>query len=268
MKNTAGYAVLFALSLALFGCADKTLSYRMVGREYYQPDCYTLSGGEGCASMSFLYPQFSSVDTVSAARANRWVSDMLFAPQGQAEALSASFFAHWETFRNESLEQDSSAEHDDDDDTHEHVLLPWHYAASIEPQGCYRGMLSFAYTVSTDALYLKPSREDDRKYFVLDRKSGRLLSVCDVFTDTLAVRRLVTAVFLEAAGVVPGMSLTEQGVLPGTDGLLPSTDDFAIDSHGNAVFRYDMQALAPTVRSEDEITVPLALLEPLFNPRL
>lgn len=261
MKKYAAYIFLPVLSLVAGACAQQDLSYRMAELERFRTPSDTLADPL-CASMNFRYPVFSSPDTAAAGRANRGVAQALFGPRGEADALCADFFGRWESYRAQ-YEQDDDPAQDDD----EPVLLPWHYAATLEVQGRCRGLLSLVYTVSTDAHLPADERGFSRKYFVLEEKSGRFLSASDVFSDTTAVRRLITAVFLRTSNVSPEMSLQEQGIVVPPDGLLPLTDDFALDEQGDAVFRYDMQAIAPTVFSEDELQVPGAWLETLFKNR-
>ena len=103
-----------------------------------------------------------------------------------------------------------------------------------------------------------------RKYYVLDSREGTLLSAAEVFSDTLALRKLLTATFLEKLKVTPGMPLKEQGILLPADGQLPLTDDFRISSQG-ATFRYDMSAIAPTILPESEVFLPAEVIEPLYK---
>ena len=141
-------------------------------------------------------------------------------------------------------------------------VSPWYYAASLEVEADYRGCLSLAYTVSTNALDTPGSPL--RKYYLLDSRKGTLLSAAEVFSDTLALREMLTDTFLEKLGLTPGMPLQEQGILLPADGRLPLTDDFRISSQG-ATFRYDMSTLAPTILPESEVFLPAEVIEPLYK---
>lgn len=262
MEKYTVYGLLLLLSWGFCACGGGDLSYRMADFERLGNAADTL-GDPLCASMNFRYPVFSSADTTVSARANRGVEGVMFAPSGRVDTLCADLFARWESYRAHAAQRDDDTAQDDD----ESLFFPWHYAATLQVQGRCRGLLSLVYTVSTDAHIAGDDPFFPRKYFVLEQKSGRFLSAAEVFSDTTAVRRLITAVFLKASGVSPGMSLREQGIVLPPDGLLPLTDDFALDEQGNAVFHYDMQAIAPTVFSEDEVQVPGAWLEPLFKTR-
>ena len=194
-KNT-GLLVLFALSAVLCGCGEKTLSYRMADFSRKEPGCDTLSG-EMCATVNLRYPVFSGGNEAAAEAANETIAGIVFGEMRTADSLCGVFFGQWEKFNSENKPDTHPAEDEKESDHQEDAgyVSPWYYAASIDVKGEYRGCLSLAHTVSTNAFFAR--KPFIRKYFVLNGKSGILLSPADLFSDTLAVRKVVTAVFRE-----------------------------------------------------------------------
>lgn len=265
MKKHLIPTALFSLVATLWGCSPQELSYRMEDFSANNPDGDTLSG-EASARVSLRYPVFSSAAPAEADRANHVVDSLVFGAQGSADTLCTRFFRRWEDFRNamQGTPDPSSRQNDEalEQETESDYLSPWYYAASLEVEADYRGCFSLAYTVSTNAL--DAPQPLVRKYYVLDSREGTLLSAAEVFSDTLALRKLLTATFLEKLKVTPGMPLKEQGILLPADGQLPLTDDFRISSQG-ATFRYDMSAIAPTILPESEVFLPAEVIEPLYK---
>lgn len=265
MKKHFAPVVLFSLVAALWGCTSQELSYRMADFSANNSGGDTLWGEAG-ARVSLRYPVFSSVSPTEADRANRVVDSLVFGAQGNADSLCAQFFRRWERFRHAAQEALASevrqSTADLEQEAESDYLSPWYYAASLEVEADYRGFLSLAYTVSTNALDTPGSPL--RKYYLLDSRKGTLLSAAEVFSDTLSLREMLTDTFLEKLGLTPGMPLQEQGILLPADGRLPLTDDFRISSQG-ATFRYDMSTLAPTILPESEVFLPAEVIEPLYK---
>ena len=165
MKKHFAPVVLFSLVAALWGCTSQELSYRMEDFSANNSGGDTLWGEAG-ARVSLRYPVFSSVSPTEADRANRVVDSLVFGAQGNADSLCAQFFGRWERFRHAAQEALASevrqSTADLEQEAESDYLSPWYYAASLEVEADYRGCLSLAYTVSTNALDTGKTGTDSR----------------------------------------------------------------------------------------------------------
>ena len=148
--------------------------------------------------------------------------------------------------------------HDQEED--EYFPEVWYYSRTADVCGHGRGFVSLMFRTATNSTVYQYGR----KYASLSLHDGRLLAPEDVFSDTSAIRRVISSEFMRSNGISEGISLAEQGVML-SDGFLPLTDDFAVCDTA-VVFHYDMSEIAPNLLPDDDIRVPVGKIEPFLIP--
>lgn len=226
----------------------------------YEPEC---SSGDDrvCASVQLSYPVFSDAESQQALNSN--VSDLLLYGYESVDSLCNAFFRQWAGYRDSVFYDTLGHTHGDmSHEQEEDGYFPdvWYYSRTADVCGHGRGIVSLMFCTATNSTVYQYGR----KYASLSLYDGRLLALEDVFSDTAAVRRVISGEFMRANGISEGISLAEQGVML-SDGLLPLTDDFALCDTA-AVFHYDMSQIAPNLLPDDDIRVPVVKIEPFFLP--
>ena len=98
-----------------------------------------------------------------------------------------------------------------------------------------------------------------------DVKTGRLLTLDDVFTDTVVVRESVTKYFMEQYELERDVPLSEQGFFVEKHHL-PVTSNFALLPEG-VLFTYNIYEIAPYAFGKCEVTVPYSALRTVMKYR-
>lgn len=234
--------------------------YVMENIRRYEPGC---SSGDDrvCASVQLGYPVFSDAESSQSLNSN--VSDLLLDGFGSVDSLCNAFFGQWAGYR-ETVFSDTlghahvDMSHDQEED--EYFPEVWYYSRTADVCGHGRGFVSLMFRTATNSTVYQYGR----KYASLSLHDGRLLAPEDVFSDTSALRRVISSEFMRSNGISEGISLAEQGVML-SDGLLPLTDDFAVCDTA-VVFHYHMSEIAPNLLPDDDIRVPVGKIEPFLIP--
>ena len=100
-------------------------------------------------------------------------------------------------------------------------------------------------------------------FYNYDAKKGKLLTVDDVFTDTVALVDNITKYFINAYQLDDSVSLAEQGFFVEGE-KLPMTSNFALLPEG-VVFVYNVYEIAPYAFGMAEITVPYAAISNIMK---
>lgn len=259
MKRNIRIVSFFLFTLLAAACARQELSFDMTGIHRYEQGCDSLQGAV-CASVNLRYPVFKGEDEKAVAASNALIGDILYGAMGTADTLCSRFFTQWGNIR-DSLAADSCGQEEDHIHDEDEFPAPWYYNAVLEAAGTRGRLLSFRYRVATNSPFAVVS---PRKYYTLDAESGMSASAGGVFTDTIGLRRMLTRVFLQQVGATNGIPLAEQGINLPEDGLLPLTDDFALDRDG-AVFHYDMNKIAPNILPEGDVFLPENMVGSLYK---
>ena len=98
-----------------------------------------------------------------------------------------------------------------------------------------------------------------------DVKTGRLLTLDDVFTDTVVVRESITKYFVEQYELERDVPLSEQGFFVDKHHL-PVTSNFALLPEG-VLFTYNIYEIAPYAFGKCEVTVPYSALRAAMKYR-
>lgn len=214
-----------------------------------------------CASVQLSYPVFSGTETARILNAN--VSRLLLDDYGSVDSLCSAFFRQWAGYRDSAFYDTlghghNGIRHEQEED--EYFPSVWYYSRTAEVCGQNMGVVSLVFRTATNSTVYQYGR----KFASFSVSDGRRLIPSDVFSDTAAVRRVISGEFMRANGISEVISLSEQGVML-RDGLLPLTDDFAI-LDTVVVFHYDMSEIAPNLLPDDDIRVPVVKIEPFFLP--
>ena len=251
MKRNIRIISFFLLILSAAGCARKELSFDMAGIHRYEQGCDSLQSAV-CASVNLRYPEFKGENEKAVTAVDSLVNRILYGNMGNADALCARFFARWEIVRDrlaaDSCTLDGEHIHDEDE-----FPAPWYYNAVLEADGARGRWMSFRYRVTTNSPFTVVA--SPHKYYTLDKQTGALVRAGEVFADVLELRRMLTRVFLQQVGATNGIPLAEQGINLPADGLLPLTDDFALNADG-AAFHYDMNKIAPNILPDGDVFLP------------
>lgn len=251
MKRNIRIACFFLLILSATGCARKELSFDMVGIHRNEQGCDSLQSAV-CASVNLRYPEFKGEDEKAVATSDSLVKRILYGDMGSADTLCSRFFARWEVVR-DRLAADNCGQEEDPVHDEDEFPAPWYYNAVLEADGARGKWMSFRYRVTTNSPFAVVA--SPHKYYTLDKQTGTLVRAGEVFTDVLELRRMLTRVFLQQVGATNGIPLAEQGINLPVDGLLPLTDDFALDADGT-VFHYDMNKIAPNILPDGDVFLP------------
>ncbi len=98
-----------------------------------------------------------------------------------------------------------------------------------------------------------------------DVKTGKMLSIDDVFTDVMAVSEEVTRYFIEQYAIDDSTSLSQQGFYVEKH-QLPITSNFALLPEG-VLFAYNIYEIAPYAFGKSEVTVPYSALRAVMKYR-
>lgn len=226
-----------------------------------EPGC---SSGDGriCASVQLSYPVFSGTEE-GVETLNSNVTGLLLDGYASVDSLCGVFFRQWSVFRETAFSDTPGHAHGDmaqAQEEDEYFPDVWYYSRTADVCGHGRGFVSLMFRTATNSTVYQYGR----KYALLSLPDGRILSPEDVFSDTEAVRRIISSEFMRSNGISEGISLAEQGVML-SDGLLPLTDDFAV-CDTVAVFHYDMAEIAPNLLPDDDIRIAVGKIKPFLIP--
>lgn len=213
-----------------------------------------------CTSFYLSYPVFAKklFSSVAVDSINASVYRQMAGPEAKTtEQLADEFFEGYKSYIADRLE----IAREESDSTMAGFIPGWYYNAECfvvvnGPKLIVTGLKFSQFEGGAHGLY-------GMSYSNYDMATGRMLTLDDVFSDTLALDKKMTELFIGQKELDANIPLSEQGYFIDNN-LLPLTQNFALTPEG-VVFYYNVYEIAPYSDGPSCVKVPYEELSDILK---